>query len=1042
MPENQQEQGKEVQKPVQDEAPAIETPPAIDRRPSTQESVTSENEVFSDAVELGSSSNKDADTETAGSDREGASHAAHGLNGSGHGPQITVEQPAGKVELTDSHDTLDPPRRLNGVSKSRRSSDVDPEAQAMVIASLRSQVQDLFSQVTQLNNKLVQSYDRVSDLEDDLHVANSKLRASSLKISQLELERTQHLAALNTGLLVERTHVTAELTRLMEKATEEAASRGKAESARAEIEKDLDDLSASLFDQANTMVAEARLARAISERKVEEAEQALKGAEEAVNVMQQQMQAMQQEKERALAQMEEMKYVMGKGKWVERDQYPSTSSPLLRLLSSHTPYQEFLLFVAHLRNLRPASPSPPAMSSLLPLPFVARLVIEDTDPTLRFDIAPSLNWLSRRSVLSAIHNGQLSIEPMSTSTLIQEASFPSPGLPGTSSNSGISCALCGTCIVPAHGDMSYLHSKPPQHPRSSLSVSRNNTGQSNSSWSSFLPKNPLISATASVPSTPAPRDCSMSGLDIRSNSQPHLPLPPPAQIYVFRLSVPNNTTNASQTSLTIAARSGNPTVYPLCRSSWCLARLRTTCSLWAFVKSGVVDKVWEEELPSAGPPHGEGWEIVGGEKNGDGKTLEKPPVPPRRKGLWERASSMASSALGTNNSKEKSLPATPHPERVPSTPANTPRPPLPARSKSRLLSSSTQEVKAAPALGESAVVNGGLTGEPQSSISDKASADVLQASLSQKVDGTAETSGSQVDLAAASASAAPLSDSVKADEAVPMDPSAAVEEARASSPATEPAPAVEPSQPKQPTKCSTEPSRQPPAEDAKESEAFPPPPVLSNIQDAVKPPSRTGSPAPPPLPRRAAARARPLSVVAPPPATTEGASPASAHPEKQEPLSDAAQQLAMDGDAAPSAAPALVEEQEQFKAEQPEPMASSKSPISAPPEAESLAPDETKDPADPPGPQSSQEAAPDVDNRVEAPKSDHEPDHEGSPMHVSVIADQRDIEKTEMKEEQPEQNVNEETGLFVGDATWEERTWKEIVRLKEDMFWARIGCVR
>ena len=29
--------------------------------------------------------------------------------------------------------------------------------------------------------------------------------------------------------------------------------------------------------------------------------------------------------------------------------------------------------------------------------------------------------------------------------------------------------------------------------------------------------------------------------------------------------------------------------------------------------------------------------------------------------------------------------------------------------------------------------------------------------------------------------------------------------------------------------------------------------------------------------------------------------------------------------------------------------------------------------------------------------------------------------------------------VFVGDATWEERTWKELAKLKEDMFWARVG---
>lgn len=261
-------------------------------------------------------------------------------------------------------------------TKQERNS-ADPDAQEMVISSLREQIQDLFSQVSQLNNKLVKSYDRVSDLEDDLHVASSNVRNSSLKISQLELERAQHLSALNTGLLVEKSHVTAELSRLMEKATEEAAQRGQAETARAAIEKDLDDLSATLFGQANTMVAEARYARHLSERKVEEAEMALKGAEEAVGLMQQQMQALHAEKQEADNRVQEIQLIMGKGKWTQRRESGNISRPI-RLLSSHMPYQEFLLFVAHLRSLHLTSSMPPSMSTLLPLPFLARLSNEDS----------------------------------------------------------------------------------------------------------------------------------------------------------------------------------------------------------------------------------------------------------------------------------------------------------------------------------------------------------------------------------------------------------------------------------------------------------------------------------------------------------------------------------------------------------------------------------------------------------------------------------------------------------------------------------------
>lgn len=261
-------------------------------------------------------------------------------------------------------------------SVNQRRESEDKDAQEMVIESLRAQIQDLFSQVTELNSKLVKSYDRVSDLEDDLHVASSNLQASSLKVSNLELERSQHLAALDTGLLVEKSHVTAELTRLMEKSTEEAAQRGQAESAKAAIEKDLDELSASLFGQANTMVVEARLARHFSEKKVEEAERALKSAEEVVQLMQTQMQILQTEKEEAERGMKKMEARMGKGKWVDKRANDTTIER--KLLNVHSPYHEYLGFLAHLRHLHVSSPVPPAMSTLLPLPFLARLLTEDT----------------------------------------------------------------------------------------------------------------------------------------------------------------------------------------------------------------------------------------------------------------------------------------------------------------------------------------------------------------------------------------------------------------------------------------------------------------------------------------------------------------------------------------------------------------------------------------------------------------------------------------------------------------------------------------
>ena len=102
---------------------------------------------------------------------------------------------------------------------------------------------------------------------------------------------------------------------------------------------------------------------------------ALKGAEEAVGLMQVQMQGMREEKENTMKEIEKLRALMGKGKYIEQ---PVASQISVKLLSVHTPYQEFLLFVAHLRSIRPATTQPPSISTFLPLPFLARLATEDS----------------------------------------------------------------------------------------------------------------------------------------------------------------------------------------------------------------------------------------------------------------------------------------------------------------------------------------------------------------------------------------------------------------------------------------------------------------------------------------------------------------------------------------------------------------------------------------------------------------------------------------------------------------------------------------
>lgn len=109
-----------------------------------------------------------------------------------------------------------------------------------------------------------------------------------------------------------------------------------------------------------------------------------------------------------------------------------------RYLSSHPPYAEFLSMLSHLRALRPRTQRArelypaPIVPNLLAQPFLARAVAEDHEPTLRLDAAPELSWLSRRNVGSAIIAGELLIEPAPA------ASF--------GPLDSINCAMCGTGV--------------------------------------------------------------------------------------------------------------------------------------------------------------------------------------------------------------------------------------------------------------------------------------------------------------------------------------------------------------------------------------------------------------------------------------------------------------------------------------------------------------------------------------------------------------------------------------------------------------------
>ena len=81
-----------------------------------------------------------------------------------------------------------------------------------------------------------------------------------------------------------------------------------------------------------------------------------------------------------------------------------------------------------------ASTSSAVVVSLRETRFYKRVLAEDVEPTLRLDIAPGLSWLARRTVINAMSEGTLVVEPIPvTGSLLSTA--PSQSYPP--------CSLCG-----------------------------------------------------------------------------------------------------------------------------------------------------------------------------------------------------------------------------------------------------------------------------------------------------------------------------------------------------------------------------------------------------------------------------------------------------------------------------------------------------------------------------------------------------------------------------------------------------------------------
>ncbi|WWC67959.1 uncharacterized protein I206_101878 [Kwoniella pini CBS 10737] len=520
-----------------------------------------------------------------------------------------------------------------------------------LINSLRSQLTLISDQSILLNQKLISSISKSADLEDELNELINENKKLNLKTNELKKEKENWEESMKTGLLVERSQIKDEMQKLAQGLVEEERKRGNAEEKRREVENEVDDLTAKLFDQANAMVATERMSRVEAESRLKLTEENLAAAESAVRDMQLHLQNAHQSSSSNL-----------NGSSSQKSTEITTITITRKYLSSHLPYTEFIGFITHLRSLRPLKETskntfpPPLITNLLTQPFLNRSIAEDNDPTLRLDVAPDLSWLSRRSVSQAILSGDLIIEPVSTSTFLNNSSL---------AIQDIGCSLCGKSIFPHHVPQSPGGSQfgpPPAHPqrgisstgsRFSLKPFFNSTSTTSSSSSTPVP--------TSIPNVPSPSHSPAASPAIGSGGNV-------SSVYVFRIA-------KSQIQTGSSTEKGDSKLYPLCRTGWCLERMRATCEFWHFVRTGIIHVVWHGDdgiqskennrLSGSSGPANETTTIeqpipITGVKNDEPPTptqstlvnteeskVRPPPLPQRKKSSWALGFKLSDKSTGS-----------------------------------------------------------------------------------------------------------------------------------------------------------------------------------------------------------------------------------------------------------------------------------------------------------------------------------------------------------------------------------------------------------
>lgn len=245
-------------------------------------------------------------------------------------------------------------------------------------------------QVTSLSTKLLESIEKQNQLEG--------------QIGQLEKENSQ---------LKEKSES------LNKKLQEVLVARNQAEDEVSNLSKEVEELSSSLFDEANKMVSNAKREAHDYQMRNNNLISQLKEKDLMMETLQNQLTQLKDvllERDSAVSTTDNSSSSLTnqQGEQDHQQQSPQQQQQPKQVLYSPTvnavrfdlkPFNDFKIFTRSIKNSESIKNTETK--------FFKRLLTDDVEPALRLDNAPGISWLNRRSLMSYLIDGRVSIEPVS-----------------------------------------------------------------------------------------------------------------------------------------------------------------------------------------------------------------------------------------------------------------------------------------------------------------------------------------------------------------------------------------------------------------------------------------------------------------------------------------------------------------------------------------------------------------------------------------------------------------------------------------------------